>query len=60
VSFRKRHGAPLVGLFEQVLRLFRRAALVKLGQVAVDGTKLKANASKHEAMSYRRMQAEWT
>jgi transposase len=55
-EFRKRHGTALAGLFQQVLRLCRRAGLVKLGQVAVDGTKLKANASKHKAMSYRRMQ----
>jgi transposase len=55
-EFRKRHGAALAGLFAQVLRLCRRAGLVKLGQVAVDGTKIKANASKHKAMSYRRMQ----
>jgi transposase len=55
-EFRKRHGAALAGLFQQVLRLCRRAGLVKLGQVAVDGTKIKANASKHKAMSYRRMQ----
>jgi transposase len=55
-EFRKRHGAALAALFEQVLRLCRRAGLVKLGQVAVDGTKIKANASKHKAMSYRRMQ----
>ena len=55
-EFRKRHGGALTGLFQQVLRLCRRAGLVKLGQVAVDGTKIKANASKHKAMSYRRMQ----
>jgi transposase len=55
-EFRKRHGPALAGLFQQVLRLCRRAGLVKLGQVAVDGTKIKANASKHKAMSYRRMQ----
>jgi transposase len=55
-EFRKRHGAAVAGLFQQVLRLCRRAGLVKLGQVAVDGTKIKANASKHKAMSYRRMQ----
>ena len=54
-EFRKRHGAALAGLFQQVLRLCRRAGLVKLGQVAIDGTKIKANASKHKAMSYRRM-----
>ena len=39
-----------------MLRLCRQAGLVKLGQVAVDGTKVKANASKHKAMSYGRMQ----
>jgi len=55
-DFRKRHGAALAGLFEQVLRLCRQAGLVKLGRVAIDGTKLKANASKHKAMSYGRMQ----
>ncbi len=55
-EFRKRHGEALMGLFAQVLRLCRRAGLVTLGQVAVDGTKIKANASKHKAMSYRRMQ----
>ena len=55
-EFRKRHGAALAGLFQQGLRLCRRVGLVKLGQVAVDGTKIKANASKHKAMSYRRMQ----
>jgi transposase len=54
-DFRKVHGVALAGLFEQVLRLCQRAGLVKLGRVAVDGTKIKANASKHKAMSYGRM-----
>jgi transposase len=54
-DFRKRHGAALAALFTQVLRLCRRAGLVKLGQVAIDGTRVKANASKHKAMSYGRM-----
>src|SRR5258706_7291531 len=54
-EFRKRHGTALAGLFQQVLRLCRRAGLVTLGQGAVDGTQIKANASKHKAMSYRRM-----
>ncbi len=54
-DFRKRHSAALATLFTQVLRLCRRAGLVKLGQVAIDGTRLKANASKHKAMSYGRM-----
>src|SRR6202162_3313899 len=55
-DFRKRHGPALAGLFEQGLRLCRKAGLVQLGRVAIDGTKLKANASKHKAMSYGRMQ----
>ncbi len=54
-DFRKRHSAALAGLFTQVLRLCRRTGLVKLGQVAIDSTKIKANASKHKAMSYGRM-----
>jgi len=54
-DFRKRHLAALAALFEQVLRLCEKAGLVKLGRVAVDGTRLKANASKHKAMSYGRM-----
>src|SRR5713101_294904 len=55
-DFRKRHGAALAGLFEQGLRLCRKAGLVQLGRVAIDSTKVKANASKHKAMSYGRMQ----
>jgi len=54
-DFRKRHMAALKELFVQVLRLCQEAGLVKLGHVALDGTKLKANASKHKAMSYGRM-----
>jgi len=54
-DFRKEHGVALAGLFEQVLKLCEKAGLVKLGRVAVDGTKIKANASKHKAMSYARM-----
>jgi transposase len=56
-DFRKRHGEALSELFGQVLRLCRRAGLVKLGRVAVDGTKIQANASKHKAMSYGRMKS---
>jgi hypothetical protein len=48
----------LSGLFIQVLRLCREAGLVKLGHVALDGTKIKANASRHKAMSYGRMKEE--
>jgi transposase len=54
-DFRKRHLPALSALFVQVLRLCQRAGLVKLGHVAVDGTKLRANASRHKAMSYQRM-----
>lgn len=54
-DFRKRHLQALAGLFGQVLRLCRAAGLVHLGHVALDGTKLKANASRHKAMSYGRM-----
>jgi transposase len=58
-DFRKRHLEALGALFVQVLTLCRQAGLVKLGHVALDGTKIKANASKHKAMSYGRMvQAE--
>ena len=53
-DFRKRHLEALAGLFGQVLDLCREAGLVSLGHVALDGTKLKANASKHKAMSYGR------
>ena len=54
-SFRKRHLRELARLFCQVLLLCRQAGLVKLGHVSLDGTKVKANASKHKAMSYDRM-----
>jgi transposase len=54
-EFRHRHLAALSGLFVQVLKLCERAGLVRLGHVALDGTKIKANASKHKAMSYERM-----
>jgi len=54
-DFRKEHLAALAQLFVQVLRLCQQAGLVKLGHVALDGTKVKANASKHKAMSYERM-----
>ena len=58
-AFRRRHLQALSELFVQVLKLCQAAGLVKLGHVAVDGTKLKANASRHKAMSYGRMkQAE--
>src|SRR5205809_4401702 len=55
-DFRKRHLKALGDLFLQVLKLCETAGLVKLGHVALDGTKIKANASKHKAMSYERME----
>jgi transposase len=55
-DFRKRHLKALSGLFVQVLKLCRQAGLAKLGHVALDGTKVKANASKHKSMSYERLQ----
>lgn len=54
-EFRRQHLEALAGLFLQALQLCQKAGLVKLGHVAVDGTKLQANASKHKAMSYGRM-----
>ena len=54
-EFRRRHLKALAGLFVQVLQLAEKAGLVKLGHVALDSTKIKANASKHKAMSYERM-----
>jgi transposase len=54
-DFRKRHLEALQSLFGQVLTLCQHAGLVKLGHVSLDGTKVKANASKHKAMSYDRM-----
>lgn len=55
-AFRQRHLPVLAQLFTQVLQLCNKAGLVKLGHVAIDGTKLQANASKHKAMSYDRME----
>ena len=54
-DFRKIHLEALPGLFEQVLHIAMEAGAVRLGRVSLDGTKIKANASKHKAMSYGRM-----
>jgi len=54
-GFRKTHLEALAALFVDVLQLCQKAGLVKLGHIALDGTKVKANASKHKAMSYDRM-----
>jgi Transposase domain (DUF772) len=55
-ELRRRHLTMLGDLFQQVLRLCRQAGLVELGTVALDSTKIEANASKHKAMSYARME----
>lgn len=57
-TFRLEHRDALSGLFLQVLRLCARAGLKTLGHVALDGSKVQANASKHKAMSYGRMKKE--
>lgn len=57
-NFRRQHLEALGDLLVQTVRMAREAGLVKLGQVAIDGTKVKANASKHSAMSYGRMKQE--
>ncbi|HEY8759999.1 MAG TPA: IS1182 family transposase [Candidatus Dormibacteraeota bacterium] len=57
-EFRRRHLKALSGLFGQVLKLCRKKGLLKLRHVAIDGSKVKANASKHSAMSYGRMKQE--
>jgi hypothetical protein len=54
-DFRRRNLDALKGLFVQILRLCQKAGMVSLGHVALDGTKVKANASKHKAMSHERM-----
>ncbi|HEY5951644.1 MAG TPA: IS1182 family transposase [Kofleriaceae bacterium] len=57
-EFRARHRVAFANFFHQVLEVCMSAGLVKLGHVAIDGTRMKANASKHKAMSYERMQKE--
>src|SRR5204862_273498 len=57
-AFRRRHLRALRGVFVEVVRLCREAGLASLGHVALDGTKVKANASKHKAMSYERMREQ--
>ncbi len=58
-DFRNRHLKALAGLFGQVLKLCEQAGLVKLGHVALDGAKIKANASRRKAMSYERTARGW-
>ena len=57
-DFRKLHLKALQGLFDQVLQIALQAGTMKLGRVVLDGSKVKANASKHKAMSYGRMKEE--
>ena len=57
-EFRQQHLAAFEALFVQVVQIAREAGVVQLGALAVDGTKVKANASKHKAMSYGRMREE--
>lgn len=57
-EFRQVHRDALAGLFVQIVKLAHESGLLKLGRVGIDGTKLKANASKRKAMSYARMQSE--
>jgi transposase len=57
-DFRQIHLKTLQGFFEEVLKIALEAGAMKLGRVALDGTKIKANASKHKAMSYERMKAQ--
>jgi hypothetical protein len=54
-TFRKTHLTAIKGLFLEILVLCREAGLVKVGHISLDGTKIKANASKHKAMSYARI-----
>jgi hypothetical protein len=58
LDFRKIHHQALEGLFQLVLRLAMKAGAIKMGRVALDGSKVNANASKHKAMSYGRMKQE--
>ena len=57
-DFRKRHLEALQHLFVEILNLCQKAGLVKFGHLSLDGTKVKANASKHKAMSYGRMKQD--
>jgi len=57
-DFRRVHLDALAGLFKQIVQLCQQAGLVKLGTLALDGTKVQGNASKHKAMSYKRMQEQ--
>jgi len=57
-DFRKEYLKEFIDLFQQVVRIAKASGLIKLGRIAIDGTKVKANASRHKAMSYDRMKLE--
>lgn len=57
-DFRRDHLQEFIALFKQVVQIAKSSGLIKLGRVAIDGTKVKANASRHKAMSYDRMKQE--
>lgn len=57
-DFRQEHLQKFVELFKQVVLIAKNSGLIQLGRVAIDGTKVKANASRHKAMSYDRMKQE--
>jgi transposase len=57
-DFRKDNLNEFIDLFKQVVQIAMSSGLVKLGRIAIDGTKVKANASRHKAMSYDRMKKE--
>jgi transposase len=57
-DFRQEHLQKFIELFKQVVLIAKNSGLIKLGRVAIDGTKVKANASRHKAMSYDRMKQE--
>jgi transposase/IS5 family transposase len=57
-DFRRAHLEQFIALFKQVVQIAKNSGLIKLGRVAIDGTKIKANASRHKAMSYDRMKQD--
>jgi len=57
-DFRQQHLQKFIEVFKQVVQIAKNSGLIKLGRIAIDGTKVKANASKHKAMSYDRMKQE--
>ena len=57
-DFRKAYLKEFIALFQQVVQIAKASGLIKLGRIAIDGTKMKANASRHKAMSYGRMKQE--